>query len=122
MVDSRIPGLYRLNVGQRIDELERAGWLSGEDAQALRSGRYVLPTDSADKMIENVVGVLGLPFAIAPNFVVNGSDRLVPMVVEEPSIVAGSSYAAGLARQNGGFEAVCEESLLAGQVHVTGTT
>ncbi|MGI9225403.1 MAG: hydroxymethylglutaryl-CoA reductase, degradative [Woeseiaceae bacterium] len=119
MVDSRIPGLYRLDVGQRIDALERAGWLSGEDATALRSGRHVLLTDGADKMIENVIGVLGLPFAIAPNFIVNGKDRLVPMAVEEPSIVAGLSFAAGLARKSGGFEATCEESLLAGQVHVT---
>jgi hydroxymethylglutaryl-CoA reductase len=119
MVDSRIPGLYRLNVGQRIDVLERAGWLSHEDATALRSGRHVLLAVRADKMIENVVGVLGLPFAIAPNFIVNGKDRLVPMAVEEPSIVAGLSFAAGLARQSGGFEAVCKESLLAGQVHVT---
>ena len=119
MVDSRIPGLYRLDVGQRIDALERAGWLSSEDATELRGGRHVLPTDVADKMIENVVGVLGLPFAIAPNFLVNGMDRLVPMAVEEPSIVAGLSFAAGLARRGGGFEATCKESLLAGQVHVT---
>jgi hydroxymethylglutaryl-CoA reductase len=119
MVDSRIPGLYRLDVGQRIDALERAGWLSSKDATELRGGRHVLPTDVANKMIENVVGVLGLPFAIAPNFLVNGTDRLVPMAVEEPSIVAGLSFAAGLARRSGGFETTCDESLLAGQVHVT---
>jgi hydroxymethylglutaryl-CoA reductase len=71
-------------------------------------------------MIENVVGVFGLPFAIAPNFRINGEDRLVPMVVEEPSIVAGLGFAAGLARRNGGFEARSEASLLAGQVHLSG--
>jgi len=119
MIDSRISGLYRLDVGQRIDALENSGWLSVEDATALRTGRHVLLTDAADKMIENVVGVFGLPLAIAPNFIVNGKDRLVPMAVEEPSIVAGLSFAAGLARKHGGFEADCEESLLAGQVHVT---
>jgi len=119
MADSRISGLYRLNVGQRIEELARGGWLSAEDAVALRAGRHVLLADAADKMIENVVGVFGLPLAIAPNFIVNGEDRLVPMVVEEPSIVAGLSFAAGLARTSGGFEASCDASLLAGQIHVT---
>ena len=119
MVDSRISGLYRLDVGQRIDALARGGWLSVEDAAALRAGRHVLLADAADKMIENVVGVFGLPLAIAPNFIVNGKDRLVPVAVEEPSIVAGLSFAAGLARNSGGFEAGCDEALLAGQVHVT---
>jgi hydroxymethylglutaryl-CoA reductase len=111
--------LYRLDVGQRIDRLEQRGWLSPEDASALREGRHVLLPAAADKIIENVIGVFGLPFAIAPNFVVNGTGYLVPMVVEEPSIVAGLSFAAALARRNGGFQACCGESLLAGQIHVT---
>jgi hydroxymethylglutaryl-CoA reductase len=118
--DSRISGLYRLDIEQRIDKLEESGWLSGGDAAALRSGRYVLLRGAADKMIENVIGVFGLPLAIAPNFSVNGVDRLVPLVVEEPSIIAGLSFAAALARRNGGFEAHCAESLLAGQIHLTG--
>ena len=118
MNNSRIPGLYRLNVEQRIDELERCGALTAADADRLRHGAHVLLPANADKLIENVIGVFGLPFAIAPNFIVNGVDRLVPMVVEEPSIVAGLSYAAGLARKSGGFTASCAESLLAGQIHI----
>jgi hydroxymethylglutaryl-CoA reductase len=116
---SRITGLHRLEVPGRIDELERLGWLSAADAEILRLGRHVLTGGRADRIVENVVGVFGLPFAIAPNFVVNGRDTLVPMVVEEPSIVAGASNAARLARATGGFESECPESLLAGQVHVT---
>ena len=119
MIESRISGLYRLDVGRRIDELERLGWLSTPDATALRDGRHVLLPSAADKIIENVIGVFGLPFAIAPNFIVNGTDHLVPMVVEEPSIVAGLSFAAALARRHGGFRANCAESLLAGQIHLT---
>jgi hydroxymethylglutaryl-CoA reductase len=118
--DSRISGLHRLDVAQRIDKLEELGWLDSEDAAALHSGRHVLLRGAADKMIENVIGVFGLPLAIAPNFRVNGVDRLVPMAVEEPSIVAGLSFAAALARRNGGFQARCGESLLTGQIHVTG--
>ena len=119
MNDSPISGLYRLDIRQRIDRLEQHGLLSAGDAAALRDGRHVLLPAAADKIIENVVGVFGLPFAIVPNFIVNGSGRLAPMVVEEPSIVAGLSFAAALARKSGGFEARCDESLLAGQVHVT---
>ena len=118
MTDSRIPGLYRLDTRHRIQELERRGILGPEDAESLRSGHHVLLPRAADKMIENVLGVFGLPFAIAPNFIVNGQDYLVPMVVEEPSIVAGLSYGAGLARTSGGFRSQCDESLLVGQIHL----
>jgi len=116
--NSRIPGFYKLSLADRIGELQRRGWLSAEDASALRDGRTVLTASNADRMIENAVGVFGLPFAIAPNFTVNGRDYLVPMVVEEPSILAALSNAASLAGD--GFRASCDESLLVGQIHVTG--
>ncbi len=118
MKDSQISGFYRLDIGRRIDRLEERGLLSADDAAALRDGRHVLLPAQADKVIENVVGVFGLPFAVAPNFVINGVDRLAPMVVEEPSIVAGLSFAAALARRSGGFQAHCDESLLAGQIYL----
>ncbi len=120
MNDSRLSGLYKLDVAERIEALRRQGWLSADDAERLRAGRQVLSTVAADKIIENVVGVFGLPFAIAPNFLVNDRDCMVPLVVEEPSIVAALSGAARLARDSGGFAARCDESLLAGQVHITG--
>jgi len=118
VTDSRISGLYRLDVAARIDELQRLGWLDTSDAEALHAGAHVLRPNAADKIIENVIASFGLPFAIAPNFVVNGRDYIVPLVVEEPSIVAGLSSAAQLARQGGGFSAECHESLLIGQVHL----
>ncbi len=119
VTDSRIKGLYRLSVGERIDELERRGWLTRADAQMLRDGRHVLTAQAADKIIENVIGIFALPLAVVPNFIVNGRDYLVPLVVEEPSIVAALSDAARLARETGGFESRCDESLLAGQVHLS---
>ena len=118
MSNSRIPGLYRLDVGERIDELQSLGWLAEADAVALRQGRCVLSPVVADRMIENVIATFGLPLAIAPNFLVNGRDYVVPLVVEEPSIVAALSSAARMARASGGFDAECEESLLTGQVHL----
>ena len=120
MNDSRIAGLYKLNVAERIEALRQYGWLSSADADRLNNGRQVLSSVAADKIIENVVGVFGLPFAIAPNFQVNNRDYMVPLVVEEPSIVAALSDAARLARNSGGFNASSDESLLAGQVYVTG--
>lgn len=120
MNDSRLSGLYKLKVAERIDALQRAGWLTPGAAERLRAGRQVLSSAGADKVIENVIGVFGLPFAVAPNFLVNERDYMVPLVVEEPSIVAALSGAARLARCSGGFQARCNESLLAGQVHITG--
>ena len=120
MTDSRIRGLYKLPVAERIARLEALGWLDHADAAALRDGHHLLSVAAADRMIENVVGVFGLPLAIAPNFLVNGRDRIVPLVVEEPSIVAGLSKAAAQARATGGFEVESAGSLLTGQIHVTG--
>ena len=118
MSNSRIPGLYRLGVDERIDELQSLGWLAEADAVALRQGRCVLSPVVADRMIENVIATFGLPLAIAPNFLVNGRDYVVPLAVEEPSIVAALSGAARMARASGGFDTECEESLLTGQVHL----
>ena len=109
MSDSRVSGLYKLNVAERIAELERRGWLSASHARDLQAGRQVISAVAADKIIENVVGVFGLPFAIAPNFIVNEREYIVPLVVEEPSIVAALSRAADLARECGGVSASQED-------------
>jgi len=118
--ESGLSGFYRLDVNSRLDALVNGGLLTPEDAALLRSGRPLLPVPIADRMIENVVGTFGLPFAVATNFRVNDRDYLVPMVVEEPSIVAGSSAAASIARSAGGFRVESGESLLVGQIQVVG--
>lgn len=120
MSDSHISGLYKLSVSERIRELEKLGWLSVAAAGDLQAGRQIVSLRAADKMLENVIGIFGLPLAIAPNFIVNNRDCIVPLVVEEPSIVAGLSGAAALARASGGFTATLNESLLAGQIHLVG--
>ena len=119
MSDSRISGLYKLTVAERVARLRDLGCLSAEEAAWLQGGYHVLSATAADHMIENVIGIFGLPFAIAPNFIVNGRECLVPLVVEEPSIVAGLSSAAAMARSLGGFEVESSGSLLIGQVHIT---
>jgi len=119
--NSRISGLHKLDVAERLDELGRLGCLSSADVEILKQGQQVLRVDAADKMVENVIGIFGLPLAIAPNFVVNGRGYLVPMVIEEPSVVAAVSNAAKQALPDG-FTAQCDDWLLAGQVHVSNMT
>ncbi len=121
-MDARIKSLYRLSVSERVAALVQNGWLSADDARALVEGRTVLSVRQADRIIENVIGVFALPLAVAPNFRLNDRDYMVPMVVEEPSILAALSNAAKLARANGGFTARLENSRLIGQVHLTDIT
>ena len=104
MASSRLPGFYDLPLSKRLDALSAAAGLDGETAAAL-SGSAGLAGEQADHMIENVIGVYGLPLGIAVNFVVNGREVFVPMVIEEPSVVAGASFMARLAREGGGFQA-----------------
>ncbi|HBK18654.1 MAG TPA: hydroxymethylglutaryl-CoA reductase, degradative, partial [Gammaproteobacteria bacterium] len=115
---SRIPNFFRMSIAQRISALAERGLLSQEDIQQLASGGHQLKLNVADKMIENVVGVFGLPMGVALNFLINNKDYVVPLAVEEPSIVAGLSGAARLARLGGGFSAAEVDPILIGQVQI----
>lgn len=115
---SRIPDFYRLSVDDRVRLIHERGMLSGEDSEALTSGEHTLTKDGADKMIENVIGVMGLPVGLGLNFLINSRDYVVPLVVEEPSIVAALSSAAKLVRAAGGFSVTSSEPILIGQVQV----
>ncbi len=114
---SRISGFYNLSPAERKQILVDWAELTPEQAAALEGGLTLI---QADKMVENVVGMYALPFGIATNFLVNGQDILVPMVIEEPSVVAGASFAAKLARSGGGFHAETTESFMIGQIQVLG--
>ena len=96
MDKARFPGFYKLSIGERLKKVHDNGWISNEDLISLRDGHHLLPLNRADKMIENVIGIMGLPMGLALNFQVNQKDYLVPLVVEEPSITAGLSAAAAV--------------------------
>jgi len=115
---SRFPEFYKLSVTDRVRVMRERGWLSEADYQALISGEHTLKLNNADKMIENVVGVMGLPVGLGLNFLINGRDYVIPLVVEEPSIVAALSSAAKVVRAAGGFTVESTESLLIGQIQV----
>ena len=113
---ARIPNFFKMSVTERILALHQRGLLSDSDLRALESGEHQLRLPVADKMIENVVGVFGLPLGVALNFLINGRDYVIPLVVEEPSIVAGLSGAARMARLGGGYLASSTDPILIGQV------
>jgi hydroxymethylglutaryl-CoA reductase len=102
----------------RLEMVKSFDGLNTEDLTALQGGIGTLSLERADKMIENVIGTYNLPLGVATNFVINGEDKLIPMVVEEPSIVAGASYAAKLVRAGGGFQASNTEPVMIGQVQL----
>ncbi|MBS3745335.1 MAG: hydroxymethylglutaryl-CoA reductase, degradative, partial [Wenzhouxiangellaceae bacterium] len=115
---ARIPEFYKLSVSQRVREVRKQGLLSNQDYQALVSGDHTLSIQSADKMIENVIGVMGLPVGLGLNFLINDREYAIPLVVEEPSIVAALSSAAKVARAGGGFAVESTEPILIGQIQV----
>ena len=121
VVTSRLEGLRDLAPEDRREAVRRAAGLDQGDA-ALLSGESVLPVSLANGMIENVVGKFELPLGIAANFTVNGRDYLVPMAVEEPSVVAAASYMARIVRACGGFHTSSTQPIMRAQIQVLGVT
>ena len=107
-----------MSVAERVRAVRDRGLLSATDFNLLSSGQATLDLQAADKMIENVIGVLGMPVGLGMNFLINGKDYVVPMAVEEASIVAALSAAAKLARESGGFLASSTRPVLIGQIQV----
>ncbi|MGJ7502596.1 hydroxymethylglutaryl-CoA reductase, degradative [Variovorax sp. ZT5P49] len=121
VADSRIPNFRALTPAQRLAHIAQAASL-GDEEVALLAHAGALGVDRANGMVENVIGTFELPLGVAGNFTVNGRDYLVPMAVEEPSVVAAASFMAKLAREGGGFEASSTGPLMRAQVQVIGIT
>jgi hydroxymethylglutaryl-CoA reductase len=114
---SRRPGFYNLDLAERQKQLDPENRLSPDELGSLTASPG-LTMEQADHMIENVVGIHGLPLGIGLNFIVNGREVLVPMAVEEPSVVAGASFMAKLARPGGGFKATTTPPEMIGQMQL----
>ncbi|HYA22136.1 MAG TPA: hydroxymethylglutaryl-CoA reductase, degradative [Thermoproteota archaeon] len=116
---SRVPGFYKLSIEDRLDYIRKICGLTPEEVELLmRVGGLNL--DVADRMVENVIGTMSYPLAIAVNFLIDGLDRLVPMVIEEPSVVAAASNAAKMMREKGGIFTSATEPLMIGQIQLLG--
>ncbi|MHC1611358.1 MAG: hydroxymethylglutaryl-CoA reductase, degradative [Candidatus Methanospirareceae archaeon] len=117
MRTSRISGFYKLNSKRRLEIVRDFAGLNEEEIAVL--GNTGSLGELAERMIENVVGSMPLPLGIAVNFLINGKDYLIPMAVEEPSVVAAASNAAKIARERGGFQTSSTEPVMIGQIQVT---
>jgi hydroxymethylglutaryl-CoA reductase len=115
MSDSR--KFYEKAVPERMKEIASRTDLSQTEMDSL-SGVRGLTTEQADHMVENVIGVYSLPLGVAQNFIINGREVLIPMAIEEPSVIAGASYMAKLAQAGSGFHAEVDQSLMIGQMQI----
>jgi len=111
----KLTGFSKASPAERIEKLAQAGLLSEKGLQTVRDND-TLPLSLANEMVENVLGTLALPFGIAPGFQVDGQEVQVPMVTEEPSVIAAASYAAGLIKRSGGFQTQVHKRQMIGQV------
>lgn len=116
---SRIPGFYKYSVEERRELIARMHQLSAEEKEQL-SQAISLPVETADKMIENVVGTFSLPLGLGLNFLINDKEYVIPMAIEEPSVVASASYIAKIVRDAGGFQTEATDRIMIGQIQVVG--
>jgi len=112
---SQLPGFYKLSPKERVQLVKEFAGLTGEEVNLLQSTGS-LDMDLANRMIENVVGAFPVPLGVAVNFLINKRDYLIPMAIEEPSVVAAASYAAKMVREGGGFITNSTASIMIGQI------
>lgn len=112
---SLFPGFYKLSPSERLQFVKEFAGLTEEETALIRNTGS-LPLDLADRMIENVIGAIPIPLGVAVNFLINSRDYIIPMAIEEPSVVAAASYAAKMARQGGGFHTSSTPPIMIGQI------
>ncbi len=115
---SKLSGFYKLSPEKRLKIVQELAGLSKDETELLRK-TGALEIKQADRMIENVIGAIELPLGIATNFFINNRDYLIPMAIEEPSVVAAASNAAKMARPGGGFRTESTPSIMVGQIQLT---
>ena len=118
MADSSISKFFEKNRKERLDIIKKFSDLSDDEVKQIENSDGGITFDKADKMVENAIGTFSLPLGIATNFTINKKDYLVPMVIEEPSVIAAASKAAKIAKIHGGFTAEADESYSIGQIQV----
>lgn len=112
---ARLPGFAKLSPTERIEALLKEGLLTWDEAQILKEQKG-LPLSIADQLTENVLSTFDLPFSLAPYFLINGRDYVLPMVTEEPSVVAATSFAAKLIQRSGGFTTQVHQRQMIGEI------
>ncbi len=118
MPDSSISKFFEKSRKERLNTIATFANLSKDELDILENTDGGISFDKADKMIENAIGTFSLPLGVATNFKINGKDYVVPMVIEEPSVIAAASKGAKIARIKGGFEVTADESYSIGQIQI----
>ena len=118
MPDSSISKFFEKSRKDRLNIIANFANLNSDELNILQSDNGGISFDKADKMVENAIGTFSLPLGIATNFKINGKDYVVPMVIEEPSVIAAASKGAKIARIKGGFEVIADESFSIGQIQM----
>jgi hydroxymethylglutaryl-CoA reductase len=118
LTDSSISKFFEKNRKERLDIIKKSAGLSDDEVKQIENSDGGIIFDKADKMVENAIGTFSLPLGIATNFTINKKDYLVPMVIEEPSVIAAASKAAKIAKIHGGFKTKVDESYSIGQIQV----
>jgi hydroxymethylglutaryl-CoA reductase len=116
---SQLEGFYKLSPEERMKIVKEFANLNDEEMKIIKSTGS-LKLDQANRMVENVIGTIEIPLGIAVNFLINGRDYLIPMAIEEPSVIAAASNAARMARVKGGFRTSSTEPIMIGQIQLTG--
>ena len=122
MPDSSISKFFEKSRKDRLDIVANFVQLSDDEINILQNENGGISFDKADKMVENAIGTFSLPLGVATNFKINGKDYIIPMVIEEPSVIAAASKGAKIARIKGGFEVSADESYSIGQVQILDVT
>lgn len=115
---ARLPGFAKLSPTERVEALLKEGLLTWDEVQILKEQKG-LPLSIADQLTENVLSTFDLPFSLAPYFLINGRDYVLPMVTEEPSVVAAASFAAKLIQRSGGFTTQVHQRQMIGEIALT---
>lgn len=118
MSDSSIPKFFEKGLKEKLKIIKNFSNLSEDDIKLLENSGGGISFDIANNMVENAIGIFSLPLGIATNFRINQKDYLIPMVIEEPSVIAAASNAAKIAKVHGGFTAKADESLSIGQIQI----
>jgi len=116
---SKLSGFYKLSPEERLKIVSEFSGITEEEASCISASGALSP-DLADRMVENVIGVMEVPMGVAVNFLINGRDYLIPMAIEEPSVIAAASNGAKMAREGGGFTTSSTGPLMIGQIQAAG--
>ncbi len=118
MTDSSIPKFFEKDLKEKLELVKNFSGLTDDEIKILENSGGGISFDKANTMVENAIGIFSLPLGIATNFRINEKDYLIPMVIEEPSVIAAASNAAKIAKIHGGFTAKADESISIGQIQV----